>query len=139
MHESGTTQTTPHEFDPTVAGDLNPVIPNSTLDSWRTMDGIAIAWQEGTAAARSAGPDLDWVYGHQHARDCTRKDRRPRFYDKDGRQPYREWARRRTQHQYARKSAAFRERTRIMHTFFIPLLINAPGRNRPRLPREPGR
>jgi hypothetical protein len=145
------TQRTPHDFNPAVASDFNPVIPNPSLNSSQTMGAMAIDWQEVTATVRSAdcdqairtaravtfrthirwrrSRDLEWVYGHQHARDCTRKDRRPRFYDKDGRQPFREWARRRTQHQHARKSAALRERMRIMRTFFIQLPIDAPGRN----------
>jgi hypothetical protein len=145
------TQRTQHDFDLAVAGDFNPVTPNPSLNSSHTMGAMAIEWQEATAAVRSAdcdqamrtaravtfhthvrrrrSRDLDWVYGHQHPRDCTRKDRRPRFYDKDGRQTYREWARRRTQHQHARRSAALRERMRIIHTFFIGLPIDAPGRN----------
>jgi hypothetical protein len=59
------------------------------------------------------------VYGRQHPRSRTRKDHRSHAYDKVGRQSYREWARRRTKHPHARKSAAGRERIRIMHAFFF--------------------
>jgi hypothetical protein len=74
--------------------------------------------------------DLE-VYGRQHPRGCIREDGPSRLYDKVGRQSYREWARRRTQHKHARKSAALRERRRIMHTFFGRLPIDAPDRNLP--------
>jgi hypothetical protein len=141
---------TPQEFNPAVAGKVKPVIRNLAFNLAQTIGALTIDWQEVTAAVRSANRDqavrtvlavtsrahvrwrrsrdLDRIYGHQHSRGCTRKDPRSRVYDKDGRQSYREWARRRTQHQHAGKSAALRERLRIMRTFFIRLPIYAPAR-----------
>jgi hypothetical protein len=144
------TQRTPQDFNPAIAGDFNPVIRNPSFNIAQTAGTLAINRQQVTVAVRSADLDqaiptalavtfrthvrwrqsrnLDWVYEHHHPRVCARKDSRCRVYDKDGRQSYREWTRRRTQYQHARKSAALRERTRIMHTFFIRLPIDTPAR-----------
>jgi hypothetical protein len=63
------------------------------------------------------------------ARQCprirVRRHRRFRFYDKNGRQCYRERAWYRSQHHHHRKSAAVREQMRIRHAFFIRLQIDA--------------
>jgi hypothetical protein len=64
--------------------------------------------------------------GRQCPRIRVRRDRRFRFYDKNGRQSHRERARHRSQHHHHRKSPAFREQMRIRHAFFIPLQIDAP-------------
>jgi hypothetical protein len=63
--------------------------------------------------------------GRQCPRIRVRRDRRFRFYDKNGRQSYRERARHRSQHHHPRRSAAIREQMRIRHAFFFRLQIDA--------------
>jgi hypothetical protein len=58
---------------------------------------------------------VDWPYGRQYPRSRAQRNRRSRFYDKESRQSYREWARRRSQYHHPRKAAAFREQMRLRH------------------------